>query len=134
VFVLKGWIGHCQSNDICRVARFVGDNKDAQDPSPEAQAASEFGDIESITGGNYIKLICDIKMDDGLVRFHVALFAQKAHIYVLCSCIVDYTRMGRLPMPSRLLSSIMGKERLLEFMRAEISSFYQIQSQIVNKF
>jgi len=30
------------------------------------KAASEYGDIEKITGGNYIQLICDIKMDDGL--------------------------------------------------------------------
>ena len=59
------WMPPKQRYLLCR--SFVGDNKDAQDPTSEAQAASEYGDIESITGGNYIQLVCDIKIDADLV-------------------------------------------------------------------
>jgi hypothetical protein len=45
---------------LCR--SFVSDMKHAQDPSPEAQKEAEYGDIETVTSGNYIELICDINI------------------------------------------------------------------------
>jgi hypothetical protein len=51
---------------LCR--SFVGDTKHAQDPSPEAQKEAEYGEIETVTSGNYIELICDINIPNLVPR------------------------------------------------------------------
>jgi hypothetical protein len=51
---------------LCR--SFVGDTKHAQDPSPEAQKEAEYGDSETVMSGNYIELICNIKIPNLVPR------------------------------------------------------------------
>jgi hypothetical protein len=60
------WTPPKQRYLLCR--SFVGDSKEAQDPSPEAQRAAEYGEIESVTCGNYVELVCDINMADLVPR------------------------------------------------------------------
>jgi hypothetical protein len=54
---------------LCR--SFVGDTRDAQEPSREAQSSSNFGGEESVSGGSYIEIICDLAIDPGLVPYRI---------------------------------------------------------------
>jgi hypothetical protein len=49
----------------------VGDTRDAQESSREAQSASNFGGDESITGGSYVEMICDLMIGPGLVPYRI---------------------------------------------------------------
>jgi hypothetical protein len=62
----------------------------------EAQLNEEIGeycDIEGITGGNYIQVTCDIKMDDGLEPRRIV--HGKARNKTLCFALVSWSRAQR---------------------------------------
>jgi hypothetical protein len=54
---------------LCR--SLLGDTRDAQEPPREAQSSSDFSGDESVSGGSYFEMICDLAVDAGLAPHRI---------------------------------------------------------------